>query len=349
MTRRREFHWLVTACVGVFAALLAPLGAVGAPPEDQKSPAPNAALRYWSYYKQGLDSGAFNTNWTFVDDSDRAPHGAESKQLEEIQAVVEGLIRASALEECDWGVEYELGLFAEYPYFGPLRMFTRVLRADSRRLADLGKSSEAFDRIEAVFNLSRHGSGPDDYIIATLLRSAIAGSALNEAERLVTRGVLIESEKQRLRDQLRRFDADDPIGFATAITVSKRNTAKDLGLELEDRARKDGSTSPELTQAHSAVARDIAAQIAPAFDGIVEAWSRADAMDRIAQIERRANAGEFGPGNILLPAASKAKQSELNLLNGVRRIRDLLGPGVPDSPSQAPQDSRNPAAGKAPG
>src|SRR6185503_1674624 len=137
------------------------------------------------------------------------------------QELVEGLIKASVFEGCDWGVAYDEGVGALLPHLGHLRMSARVLAADARRMLAAGKGDEAARRVAAMFRMGAHAC-PDRIIISSLVGIAMVQIAADEAQVLAASGKLTEAGRAEILAALARCGGADQFQMKAALDTERR-------------------------------------------------------------------------------------------------------------------------------
>lgn len=310
----------------------------------------NAALVYWQYRHQASDSDLFplvNSDWG--GDAVWMPGEAMCKSLADNQDIVAKLLRATSQQKCDWGVEHERGLDAALPHISMARVATRVLRADTRRLAETGDMSGATDRIAGLFGLARHFHQPGASVIERNVAASIALTATSEAQWLANYGKLGPEDSARLFAALEEIVAvPDPFGFVEGIKSCRERLQNDLYLEVHSRMEKKLMTK-EMTDAereakrqaiHDSVVkvvRSLTPPVAKALNEAAEAWTKDNAVEVLTAIWDRKE--ELGLASILLPKLQDFKKSELKV---IARAADVMALFPEEIQKQVPQEVRDP-------
>lgn len=309
---------------------------------DQPSsltPAPadrNAALLYWQYRQEAMESqllyvigidGQDEKGWT--------PNAEETKSLVENKAVIEKLLRATKLDLCDWGTEYELGLDVTLHHLALGRGAARLLRADARRLIAAGDGDAAAERIAAMFRLAKHVSEPHATTVSTMVGGAMVEFAMTEIDNLVAHEALTVRGRESLRPCVDQLLGPDPIDIVAALRFERDWVGQALYQELLPRmmaSAKQGTlqppeanNDPQRIETGTRQGTTLAAQRArPAFDKAIACWDDPDAVPKLTAIWQRAQDGDFGPGTLILPKLHERKQTELDVVERAKGIREKL-------------------------
>ncbi|MFG0283413.1 MAG: hypothetical protein ACF8R7_03235 [Phycisphaerales bacterium JB039] len=311
-------------------ALQAPLatGAVEAapvPPAEFAGPS-NAALAYYRAWMV-----APRDAWQAFKDGDNTA-------LDDLQGTIGALIDSAAIRQCDWGVQYDQGPWALLPHLPELRASARLLQADADRLISAGQIAQAADRVEAMFRMSRHPLR-DRMIISSLVSAAISSVACETAGALLDAGALAPADAQRLAEAARL--TADPFGAREAIRAEgvvfigwaqETLTGPDAGQIMAEIAALtgDGAESPLARLNGEQLARALD-QLTPYYEQAVAVFADPAAADRLNALERRIQAGEFGPAaKVLAPAMSKVHEQvtrQIDKRNAIiERLRQAANP-----------------------
>jgi hypothetical protein len=145
-------------CIAAVGAMCLAAATVNAQQPQQQTL--NAAVRYWMAFAVLQDppanAGATNLLVRVAEGTapwDEAQLGpildANSQSLEIME-------RASTLQSCDWGIEYELGPRAPIAHLARARVLGRLGVLSGMRLAARGQTPEAVDRWLASIRFSQH-------------------------------------------------------------------------------------------------------------------------------------------------------------------------------------------------
>lgn len=210
--------------LAIFALLAAPLAVPPAPAQAAtaavlEAETDNAALLYLRY--AALLQPDNQLGWK----PGEPLTPVQAATLEQGYAdAIEGVLRASRLPDCDFGIEYDEGMYALLPHLTPMRRLAGVLCADAVRLSERGDPAGAAERLAAVVRMSRHLEG-DRVMISAL----VSISTLNNA--CVTIGQIADAHG---------FDDGARATLLAALgTVDRRNPG-----DIEGAIVKEGAFLP---------------------------------------------------------------------------------------------------------
>jgi len=133
-----------------------------APRAEAQAPPPNAALRYWMAFAVMKDppDEKFGVTAEQVDRIAAAAaawdEAALGKLVDDNRGALAIMQRASALQSCDWGLEYELGPFTPIAHLAKARVLGRLNGLAAARLAARGDWQRAVDTWMAGVHFSQH-------------------------------------------------------------------------------------------------------------------------------------------------------------------------------------------------
>jgi hypothetical protein len=289
--------------------------------EEESAPRPprtpsNAA---WAYYK------AWDTITTTDDRNqfreavgDRPPAGKpvtrdQRRMLEKHRAFIDGVLAASAMEECDWGSRKDDGLMALLPHLGFTRLSARALGLDARRCAEDGNSVGAAERIVAMLRLSQHASS-DAYLISTLVGTAIGHFACMVTEEVMEADQLTAPAARMILAAVRQVDTPDLYNSAAAIELERSTTLNWFrkecvgprpGLKFVRTLSTAGSLRGEgLGRSHEVAflllgfseqrIQDDIDRADRYFDAVKAAWNKPGAEVALAELETQAAEYQWG-------------------------------------------------------
>ncbi len=298
----------------------------------------NAALLYYRYWLGMGDDLREALYEEYSSDPDWRPSPKLSQIISEHPDVIRGLLKATTVEHCDWGVETEEGIYALLPHLSELRRSARLLRADARRLLDADEIEAASERVAALYRLSAHAAS-DPVLISSLVSVAILHLAGREVEEIVATGSLTTTARDTMLKAIDTLDPEDPGHIRRGIleersvflgwfqrTFRGPDAPRRMLAMLEDIG---SPPTPEDREALIAMSeQDLVAdfeQAARFFDAVDSIWYEPDALDRAAQIDELVERGHYGiSGKILLPGVTKVYQQAMDSAEELRRIRRLL-------------------------
>jgi hypothetical protein len=336
------------------APLVCPAAALA---QEHPDLAPNAALHYWRVWQtrgfqtdEGKKLSEMAGAQYQISDASWVPDEALTKALVSQQEFVDGLINASKLEGCDWGVAYDEGINALLPHLGLLRSSARILGSDARRLLVAGKPDEAAGRVAAMFRVAAHAR-TDQVMISSLVSVAVAVAAADETQVLASSGKLTEAGRAEILLALSRFDATDPFQMKASIDTERRiflvwigTTAKgptagaDLIKTMGTFEGPDNhyNDSPVKSMDESAL-RKAVADASPFYYDVAAIWDQPDAAARLKVITDRLEKGEYGElAKLVVPAVGRAFKTTIKGQARIAATIGLLKGTVPADPRSQP-------------
>jgi hypothetical protein len=268
---------------------------------------PNAALLYWRYASiipSALARAAADERKAVENPSPNL-----TTLLVDHQDVVAGLIRAAAIEHCDFNLEYDSGIeHFQLSHVDIVRDAAGVLALDARRLAAAGDTTGAVDRIEALLRMGAHMRS-DRVLIASILAGMVTATACDEIDRLDLQNVN-EPERARLLAAIAFMHDEDPIGYKAALAGEKR-----VALSSDVFA---GQGMRGLVLSGSA------RTISDIFDDAISVWDDEDALTKLDEIQKRAERDWTGVAGIAIPSFTGPKKAEQQILDRLRRLESAL-------------------------
>ncbi len=301
-------------CAAVAAGLLASAAWAGMPQSDQ-----NAALRYWRAFdmdNQTLDeilAASKSNDWA----QGWRPDEEFLRDLESQRGMIDALLEASLLEQCDFGVDYQKGFEALLPHLGKMRRGAMLLMLEARVLADRGDIDGAVDRTRAVYAMAEHVTD-DRILISSLVSLAMFRLADEMVISLQEAGLLAPDHSATLGETLMRFDQNDPFAIKRSIESERditlsylRRIVVERGIEgtiayLDSLMETDEDLEAEMRSAipdEKSLDRQIASY-EEYYTLVLQAWDRPDAQSRISDLEKLYIEGKDGyiVGNLAVAA-----------------------------------------------
>ncbi len=299
---------------------------------------PNAAVEYWraSYtaltHTSHLGGGLAplgDIDWKKIGDNldrSRMPETYTRAVPYISESAVEDFIIASRREHCDFSIPIENGPATLLPHLGAIRPLARAVRLDAREKLISGDPDAAAERMAALYRAADHLSR-DGIMISSLVAMAMAGSANEEVETLIGSARLSAGGRDEILAAIRALDERDPYRMVAAI---RGEQALMLGWVRRTYSGDGGSSrfvaetvpmlsTPETIQQPilDAIAMmrtdEFRAALDKAdryYDELLLAWQSDVALSRLATLEARVKAGEFGPVTVVVgPALRKAFSS----------------------------------------
>ncbi|MEN0020095.1 MAG: hypothetical protein AAF747_04325 [Planctomycetota bacterium] len=299
--------------------------------EDLQQLAPqNAALLYWAGFGLlDVDAGAILDAVRGEEEADLDLEEA-LELLDEASGGIELVLRASEMEDCDFGVEYQLGFNALLVHLGELRGSARLIAADARRIAmddeidDDERAEMVAYRMAGLLGMASHLRN-DRLLISSLVSVAIASLAESETRFHLEEGSLDHDEAREYLAEImdERFDGDDPFGVISSIEMERDiiqfwfpaalNTEDDLE-EFIGQSVQTGI----LALADDRSKQLLGEQAARYYDEAIEIWFDDDAAEQLEVLSERVEDGDFGW------LASIAGAALTRVYEADQRGRDLL-------------------------
>lgn len=225
--------------------------------------------------------------------------GPSAAVLEKHASVIEQLVAATRMAECDFGVDRSQGLDAMMPHLGKLRSLYRVLQADAKRCLEAGKSDEAAQRTAAMFRLGRHCVKDATAVIEWLVGVAIVAGACDFT---VTNPALASAAwKTDIQTAILECTPGDPLGFTTIL--KRDGVVVASAIRSAKIPRLPGTSGRDWTNVPAAERESIAKKFEAAF---AEGQSAIAAGDSAKLKSLRTRADAEGYGDVFLPLDSLA-------------------------------------------
>ncbi|MEM1330868.1 MAG: hypothetical protein AAGG07_09930 [Planctomycetota bacterium] len=301
----------------------------------------NAALLYLRYATLQQSELANETGeLALIDWAEDAEHRA---RLEINVGITEGLIRATKIEHCDFGVEDDTLFFtATMPHLAQMRSAARLLAADARRLTEEDPVAAA-ERVAAMVRLADHTSD-GEVIISSLVGMAIAQFAFGEIERLDERGALTPTAARVIKEALNQIPKNDHWRLAVAMR-SERDMSVAMArrhLELMERGERDKASA--LTKGVPGVHRALAShtpatleaeltQVKIYYDALLKLWEQPGKIDRFDGLSAAVANGEFGAlASIVTPVMWNLEAARLKGEKALTQARATLERAMEPTP-----------------
>jgi tetratricopeptide (TPR) repeat protein len=188
-----------------------------------KRPAPtrNAALRYWLAFADLQDPPSDKTTADLLQKTAAGEAAWDEAKLGPIldknEDAVRGMLRATKLPECDWGLEYDLGPRASIGYAPRARVLARLNTLYGMRLAAKGNAQEAVDAWLAGIRFSEHLAQGGSLVFSFIAKMGLLSNfrALTQAAQ---NGALTPAERTEVEEVVRAlpetgFDWSAALGF----------------------------------------------------------------------------------------------------------------------------------------
>ncbi|MGE3109300.1 MAG: hypothetical protein AB7G11_12085 [Phycisphaerales bacterium] len=307
-------------------------------PAATTSLTPNAALYYWrTWYERNNDflNSITDKHGYKASDPDWKPSDDLIKDLANYQGFIGGVIRASKIEPCDFGIAYEDGYMALLPHVSLMRQSARLLGCDARRAWLAGNSDEAGQRIAAIIRIARHTTS-DHVAISSLVGNVLVKDALDELTAMNKAGNLTPSVKRLIADIARPLDHDDPFGVrdsiiserAMATSYIKRRLETDGVAVLQEMvsfADADPAVSARVKMMSKEQALAELPRIDQYFREVLDAWDKPNRDELLTALGKKSTAGDYGSmGQLLLPSMTKLSDKATKSRQTVHELLQLV-------------------------
>jgi hypothetical protein len=166
----------------------------------------------------------------FLDDKIGANEVIE-QHIEKNRKVIDFVIKAANIPNCDWGYDYSQGFELVMPNLAHLRRITYLIQAEAKLLAEKGDYQTALDRCLSMHKMALHAA--DRTIIGYLVAIAISGQA-NKAIQNILKDTPEDSQVlNRLKEQLINIENKFPplrdfIGYEAeaCVAIMQRDKAQ---------------------------------------------------------------------------------------------------------------------------
>ena len=310
-------------------------------------PEHNAALRWWRAWADH-DHQQARRIANALDNPDLPTDSLRSLLKHHVHALHLAR-RAADLPDCDFGVDYSLGIHADLPHLAPLRTSAQLLILSARYHAELGHHELAARDLARALNAAAHAR-TDRLLVSSLVATALAAAAAQEALRLHQQDLLTPAHRDHLADALRRFPRRDPFGVHAAIETEGLLHARWAELLLTadpdepdhaDRLRlrvaelgDPGLPTIDADRYLGPDGRDRLDRDLDAFRAYsrlaADAWAAAATDGDRAPLDRLESAlstNEFGPiTELLAPGLAIVHKNHTRAVQKLDRLRDALRP-----------------------
>jgi hypothetical protein len=189
------------------------------PPVDQQAPTaphgPNAAGEYRTIHEE--ISRELRSELA-------ASAGSLTPRIEALlpaaQPLISRLVAASKLEHCDWRITYSMGV--ELPHLAHMRLYARLLAADTEWAILEGDPDAAAANVAAMFRMSRHVGGKS--VIEALVAFAISHLAANLVD--ANAGTWTTAQAISIIEELQKIDQNDPFDGDAKLEWERRLAAE---------------------------------------------------------------------------------------------------------------------------
>jgi hypothetical protein len=280
----------------VVFTLFAALTASSAAAQQTARPADNAALRYWAAFAQMEDSAITTdeakTINSILDGSAPYDDRAYKDLLEKNKPALEIMARATALPNCDWGLDYEMGSDTPQEFVRRALILGRLNVLYALHLFAAGEKEKAAAALSAGLRFS-HDVANGGTLFATLVAKTLLVAHLRTIVIASRSGNFSSAQRSMLQKAVAQMGTD--------------------GLDWQSAMRREFEIPHSLDpQAASALAK-----IIPAYIGaLANPSSLPDLQQKIAQAPRQ--------GSEIIPNPERVLQAKQELTEKLREARSSL-------------------------
>jgi len=151
------------------------------------------------------------------------------QHIEKNRKVIDFIIKAANIQNCDWGYDYSQGFELMMPNLAHLRRITYLIQTEAKLLAEKGDYQNALDRCLGTHKMALHAA--DRTIIGYLVAIAISGRANSAIQSILTDTLEDSQALNRLKEQLTNIENKFPslrdyIGYEAEVGVATMQRAK---------------------------------------------------------------------------------------------------------------------------
>ena len=201
MKKTAGFIFALVACCGIFAQ-----AQQFTPPQTQ-----NAALRYWAAFAEMKDRSIDTATSKLMEDVLNGNAGWDEQGLgpivEENAYAVQAMQRATALPECNWGLDYSLGAAMPLAHLPKARVLARLNALYGARQMARGDAEGAVKTWLAGLRFAQDVS-KDVGLIAALSAQPAFMANLRLLTKAVNSGSVNSQLENKVRTEIRRLPPD---------------------------------------------------------------------------------------------------------------------------------------------
>lgn len=278
---------------------------VAAPPaasQDVPAERANAADLYrvaWERHAEHMDAFRAELRRTgseIVAPNWDLPEGRTRRVLKDCRPLIDELIRASRIEEADWGIDPD-DPFVTLPHLLELRSSARLLAADARVRMVLGETDEAAERIAALFRMSLQLRSDRAGVSVSSAIEIFEAAALM-AELFLDRARPTHEELRTIREAFEALPDDDPFEILNAIKVDRRRARGSIvlwGQVSEADVRRPPVIDELIRLAETFAVVVQFDRLDVMYQSVIDAWQSDDPSGSLDKIEEEIKAGFYGP------------------------------------------------------
>jgi hypothetical protein len=169
----------------------------------------NAALLYYqAFLLYEKPDAAMDKMLTSFRKGEIASNDAIDKFMEKNRPVIDMVVRAASIDECDWGYDYSQGVELSMPNLSRVRQLAFLLSANARWLADQGNYQTALDRCLVMRKMGLQVC--DKTLISYLVGTAVDALANSATEQVLGSAPPDANVLSRFKADLARIGARFP-------------------------------------------------------------------------------------------------------------------------------------------
>ena len=171
--------------------------------------------------------------------------------IESQSSAIELAMAATAIEDCDWGMDYSKGFELLMPHLGHMRKVCKIILLDAQIKAGAGDIEKAMEQSLVCFRIARHIKR-DTTIISSLVGISIEQLACENIVTILSKHAVSEELLKHVRDTLKELTRDygtmkECLRMEAEIAVNYMRT-KNIPELLEVLGVKDDEKTAELDE-----------------------------------------------------------------------------------------------------
>lgn len=319
------------------APVVQPTGAAG-----------NAALTYYGVWATLGETDMKSLNELCPETSFGQPLSTELHQLlVRHEGEIKRILRATAVKDCDFGLDFDDGFMMLMPHLSKLRTTARMLRSDAHRCIVEGKLDDAADRYAAILGLARHAAS-DRVMISSLVGIAIAAMPATDLVDAKGAAMLTPAGRAKVLAAIDRFGGAEGFRLKEAILGERQMAVEaaitkfdgpDAGRRMEEELHLVDGLKSDTGGGNAAQQRSIErvramdgealraelSKLNPFYTEAVAAWDKPNVNEELKRLTDAAGRGEFGEfGYHFLPALVRCHVSQEKGKESLDKIAEAL-------------------------
>ncbi len=262
-----------------------------------------------------------------------APSDAQRAVYEKTKPYLDLIRQASAMGQCDFGLDRSQGFELLLPHLSELRRAARFLRFDADMRMASGDYAGAIESLNSMASVPRQVQG-DNILISSLVGGAILSLQDSSLTDLADSGELTPERAEALAKALEKYRGSDPLGLAEAmrgegemmrISVERAMASDQAIAGLLSDLGGDGSVLKDLKPEEVRSQLDTAERLYGDLATALANPDRAAAKATIDAISQRIESGEAGLiAQSLMPAVERMAEINWAMIDRVNARLDML-------------------------